>query len=272
MRTITLSGGINIDGENLNHLRFADDIILIATTTTDLQQMIQEVEEKSKAVGLKLNLQKTKVLLSEYVPQAPIIIGDTEIERVDNYVYLGQNITAEHNIRREITRRNRVGWNSFNSIKTVLIATTDKSLRSQLFNSTVLPAMSYGSETWSLTKADETRLAVAERAMERRMLKISIRDKIKNETIRETSGVQDIVLETRRSKMRWAGHVARMKDNRWTSRIIDWYPREIIRTIRRPPRRWEDFIKRKEGDRWKRLALNRQYWKNCCDPRNLRNP
>ena len=150
-------------------------------------------------------------------------------KRVDNYVYLGQNITAEHNIRREITRRNGAGWNSFNSIKTVLIATTDKSLRSQLFNSTVLPAMSYGSETWSLTKADETRLAVAERAMERRMLKISIRDKIKNETIREMSGVQDIVLEARRSKMRWAGHVARLKDNRWTSRIIDWYSREIKR-------------------------------------------
>ena len=152
--------------------------ILIATTTTDLQQMIQEVEEKSKAVGLKLNRQKTKVLLSEYVPQAPIIIGDTEIERVDNYVYLGQNITAEHNIRREITRRNKAGWNSFNS-----------SLRSQLFNSTVLPAMSYGSETWPLTKADETRLVVAERAVERRMLRISIRDKIKNETIRETGEI-----------------------------------------------------------------------------------
>ena len=153
------------------------------------------------------------------------------------------------NTTREITRRNRAGWNSFNSIKAVLIATTDKSLRSQLFNSTVLPAMSYGCETWSLTKADETRLAVTERAMERRMLKISIRDKIKNETIRETSGVQDIVLETRRSKMRWAGHVARMKDNRWTSRIIDWYPREIRRRRGRPPTRWEDYIMKKQGDR-----------------------
>ena len=132
--------------------------------------------------------------------------------------------------------------------------------------------MSYGSETWSLTKADETRLAVVERAMERRMLKISIRDQIKNETIREMSGVQDIVLETRRSKMRWAGHVARVKDNRWTSRIIDWYPREIRRPRGRPATRWEDYIKKKEGGRWKRLALNRQYWKRCCDPRNLRNP
>jgi hypothetical protein len=179
------------------------------------------------------------------VPQARIIIGHTEIERVDNYVYLGQNITAEHNIRMEITRRNRAGWNSFKSIKTILIATTDKSLRSQLFNSTVLPAMSYGSKTWSLTKADETRLAVAERAMERRMLKISIRDKIKNETIREMLGVQDIILGTRRTKMRWAGHVARMKDNRWTFRIIDWYPREIRGPRGRPPTRWEDFIKKK---------------------------
>ena len=148
---MTLSAGINIDRENLNHLRFADDIILIATTTTDLLQMIQEVEEKSKSVGLKLNRQKTKVLLSEHVPEAAIIIGVTEIEGVDNYVYLGQNITAEHNIRREITRRNRAGWNSFSSIKAVLIATTDKSLRSQLFNSTVLPAFrqNFSTPVWS---------------------------------------------------------------------------------------------------------------------------
>ena len=65
------------------------------------------------------------------------------------------------------------------------------------------------------------------------MLKISIRDKIKNETIREMSGVQDIVLETRRSKMRFAEHIARMKHNRWTSRIIHWYPRKIKRKTRR---------------------------------------
>ena len=69
MRTMTLTGGINVNGENLNHRRFADDIVLIATTTTELQQMIQEVEEKSKSVGLKLNRQKTKVLLSEHVPR-----------------------------------------------------------------------------------------------------------------------------------------------------------------------------------------------------------
>ena len=65
--------------------------------------MIQEVEEKSKSVGLRLNRQKIKVLLSEHVPETPIVIRDTETERVDNYVYPGQNITAEHNIRREIT-------------------------------------------------------------------------------------------------------------------------------------------------------------------------
>ena len=113
-------------------------------------------------------------------------------------------------------------------------------------------------------------LAVAERALERRMLKISIRDKIKNETIREMLGVQD-VLETRRSKMRWVGHVARMRDNRWTSRVIDWYTREMKRPRGRPPTRWEGYIRKKQGDRWKRLALKRQYWKSCCDPRYLRN-
>ena len=69
MRTMTLSEGISIDGENRNHLRFAEDIILIATTTTDLQQMIQEVEEKSKAVGLKLNRQRPRYCYQSTCPR-----------------------------------------------------------------------------------------------------------------------------------------------------------------------------------------------------------
>ncbi|KAG6938809.1 hypothetical protein G0U57_005271, partial [Chelydra serpentina] len=103
--------------------------------------------------------------------------------------------------------------------------------RKNIFNSVVLPAMLYGSETWALTKREEQWLLVAERAMERAMLGISLLDRIPNEIIRERSSVKDIVMESRHNKMRWAGHTARLTDNRWTAIIAEWYPREQ----KRPP-------------------------------------
>ncbi|KAG6929912.1 hypothetical protein G0U57_004719, partial [Chelydra serpentina] len=123
----------------------------------------------------------------------------------------------------------------------------DKTTRKNIFNSAVLPAMLYGSETWALMKREEQQLLVAERAMERAMLGISLLDRIPNEIIRECSGVKDIVVESRHNKMRWAGHTARLTDNRWTAIIAEWYPREQKRPPGRPPRRWEDDIVKRFG-------------------------
>ena len=138
-------------------------------------------------------------------------------------------------------------------------------VHANLFSSMVMPAMLYGSETWSLTKAEENSLSVTQRAMERRMLGISIRDRIPNEVLRERSGLHDIVVESRRRKMQWAGHVARMHDGRWTEVVSEWYPRELKRPLGRPPIRWEDFVSKRAGRNWRRTARERELWTACCD-------
>ncbi len=86
------------------------------------------------------------------------------------------------------------------------------SLRRKVYNQCVLPTMTYGSETWSLTKYSETKLQSAQRAMERQMLKISLQDRVRCNTIRQQTGVTDILRKAKQSKWRWAGHVARRKD------------------------------------------------------------
>ena len=87
--------------------------------------------------------------------------------------------------------------------------------------------MTYGCETWTITKREEQILKVSQRDMERAMLRITIKDEVKCEEIRRLSQVKDIIAEITRSKMRWAGHVVRMADNRWTTRILGWYPKEF---------------------------------------------
>uniref|UniRef100_A0A914WNX7 Uncharacterized protein n=1 Tax=Plectus sambesii TaxID=2011161 RepID=A0A914WNX7_9BILA len=97
------------------------------------------------------------------------------------------------------------------------------------------------------------------------MLKVTRKDKITNERLREMSKVKDAVVEAAKNKHRWAGHVIRRDDGRWTRNVTYWYPYEVKRPLGRPPTRWSDAIKKKFGREWIRIARDRQKWKQCCD-------
>jgi len=269
IRQMNLQGGIEMDGEELTNLRLGDDIVLISSNIGDLQGMLQELEAKSKEIGLKINKSKTKVMRTPWAKEDEVKIDGERIEEVTSYVYLGQEISASHDIRPEINRRIRAGWKAFGSIRSILAGKASRELRARLYNTVVLPAMTYGCETWTITKTEEQMLKVSQRAMERAMLRITIKDKVKCEEIRRLSQVKDIITEITRSKMRWAGHVVRMADNRWTTRILGWYPRNLKRPKGRPFTRWEELVKKKIGTNWVREARNRQSWKVHCDPRNF---
>ncbi|KAE9421584.1 hypothetical protein Angca_004726, partial [Angiostrongylus cantonensis] len=126
--------------------------------------------------------------------------------------------------------------------------------RSHLFDSTVLPALTYASETWSLRKQDERSLNVIERAVERTMLGVSrftqVRDGIRSSDLRQRSKIKDAVLYAKQSKIRWAGHVMRMNDNRWTRTVSDWIPRDVKRAAGRPPTRWSEFFTKSLEERY----------------------
>ncbi|VDM29720.1 unnamed protein product [Toxocara canis] len=137
--------------------------------------MLTKLSAHSAAVGLKLNCKKTKFMRSETTKPDQIVVEGDVIEEVKECVYLRQMVKMDPDMRPEITRRIRAGWRAFNSIKDVLKKKMSKTLRAHLFNSTVLPAMLYASETWATTKNEERRLTTAQMAMERCMLGISLR-------------------------------------------------------------------------------------------------
>ena len=99
--------------------------------------------------------------------------------------------------------------------------------------------------------------------MERRMLNITIRDKIRNTEIRKQTQVKDIMVKIKEAKWRWAGHLMRRDDNRWTRRVTEWQPRNGKRTRGRQKRRWRDDLTTYMGPTWTRLAQeDRQIWQN----------
>ncbi|KAE9420628.1 hypothetical protein Angca_003315, partial [Angiostrongylus cantonensis] len=122
----------------------------------------------------------------------------------------------------------RAAWGAFKSIEDVVKRTKNTRLRAHLFDSTVLPALTYASETWSLRKQDERSLSVIERSVERTMLGVSrftqVRDGIRSSDLRQRLKIKDTVLYAKQSKIRWAGHVMRMNDNRWTRAVCNWIP------------------------------------------------
>ncbi|GFR85642.1 endonuclease-reverse transcriptase [Elysia marginata] len=114
--------------------------------------------------------------------------------------------------------------------------------------------MTYGCQTWSLTKIIGNKLKVAQRAMERKFLGIKIKDKLPCKNIRQQTHIKDVVLFAERQKWNWAGHVARMSDNRWTKRATEWQPRIGKRSRGRQPLRWSDSIAKVKVRLWHREA------------------
>ena len=129
----------------------------------------------------------------------------------------------------------------------------------------ILPTMTYGCQTWSLNKQTTNKLRTAQRAMERKMFDLKLKDKIPCSEIRKRTKIIDIIEYTLKQKWKWAGHIARLKDNRWTKRYTEWQPRRGKRSRGRPSRRWQDDITEKEGTSWIRKATDRRQWKTLME-------
>lgn len=253
--------GIKINGLYLNHLRFADDIVLISENLDELESMIQELKTASAKIGLEMNINKTKILSPD---SRQLKMGNQYIEAVDEYIYLGHKIKlGKDNQRAEIPRRIGMSWTAFRKLRFIL---TNKdvpiNLKTKVYNTCVLPVTTYGLETMTLTKESARKLQRTQRAMERQMLGISLRDKIRSEDIRRRTNVTDILERVARLKWQWVGHVARQDYNRWTSRIVHWRPWGHKRGIGRPQKRWLDDIKLLAGTRWFQVAQDRRRWKH----------
>jgi Reverse transcriptase (RNA-dependent DNA polymerase) len=254
--------GITINGEKLSHLRFADDIVLIANNGEEAKAMLNELNQESNKLGMKINMKKTKVMYNDYTNIIPIHIGTQKVEKVNEYVYLGQLITMRNDKSDEIKRRIAAGWGAFGQNRDILKSNMPLSLKRKVYNQCIQAAMTYGCQTWAVTKRMQDRLRTTQRSMERAMLGITKRDHRTNEWVRQQTGVQDIIVRIKQLKWQWAGHVARLNSDRWTRTVTEWLPIHLKRKKARPKMRWEDDIKKYIGVAWMRVARDRKDWKH----------
>ena len=200
--------------------------------------MLQELNQASLEVGLSMNVKKTKIMCSKHAEDTnrKITIDNNEIEEVDHYIYLGQRISMETASKeQEIKRRITLGWQAFGRASAIFknkeIPTC---LKRQVYNQCIIPTVTYGSETWNLTKIQTMKLRSMQRAHERIMLNITWRDHKTAEWIREQTKLRDILETISKPKWTWAGHLTRRTDNRWTTKLTFWQPRGHTRNKGRP--------------------------------------
>ncbi|VDP29720.1 unnamed protein product [Heligmosomoides polygyrus] len=253
--------GVKVDGRQLHHLRFADDIVLITPSISQAERMLADFDRVCGNVGLQLNLTKTIFMSNGQVSDAPFSLNGANISECSSYVYLGREVNMANDLAPELSRRKRAAWRAFKSVEEVAKKTKNVRLRAHLFDSTVLPALTYASETWAIRTQDEHAISVAQRVIERTMLGVTrftqVREGLRCSELRRRSKIRDAVAWAKLSKIVWAGHVMRFADTHCTRVVTDWIPRDVKRTPGRPPTRWSNFIVKALNDRYDVMSLER---------------
>ena len=142
--------GINIAGRNINHLRYADDTTLMAKSEEELKSLLMKVKEESERVGLKLNIQKTKIMAS-----GPITSQQIDEEAASNFIFWGCKITADGDCSHGIKRCLLLGRKVMSNLESIFKG-RDFTLptKARLVKAMVFSVVMYGCESWTIKKAE----------------------------------------------------------------------------------------------------------------------
>ena len=125
--------------------------------------MLNQLNDKSKKLGMKINVKKTKVMFNGNATRETIYLGLEEIETVNEHAYLGQLITPTNDSMNEVKRRTSAGWGIFSQY--ILKSKMPMCLKRKLYNQCIQPAMTYDSQTWALNKRMQSKMQTTQRAM-----------------------------------------------------------------------------------------------------------
>ena len=199
--------GIKIAGRNINNLTHADDTTLMAESEEELKSLLMKVKEESEKVGLKLNIQKTKIMAS-----GPIIswqIDGETVETVVDFIFLGSKITAVGDCSHEIKRRLLLGRKVMTNLDSVLKSRDiTLSTKVRLVKAMVLLAVMYGCESWTIKKAEHRRIDAFELWFWRRLLRVPWAARRSNQSIlKEISPERPLEGLMLKPKVQYAGQL-----------------------------------------------------------------
>ena len=149
--------GIKIVGRSINNLRYADDTTLVAETEEELKSLLMRMKEKSEKAGLKLNIQKTKIMA--FSPITSLQIDGEKVETVIDFIFLGSKSTADGDYSHKIKKHLLLGRKAMTNLDSIL-KSRDIILPTKVYlvQAMVFPVVMYGYENWTIKKAERGRI------------------------------------------------------------------------------------------------------------------
>jgi hypothetical protein len=267
--------GVTVSGRTINNLRYADDIVLVATSKEALQQLMDRVNETSKKYGLEINTKKTKVMVvSRNRERIVITCNGGVLEQVESFRYLGAIVEENGDGGREIRARLGNARTTMGSLTALWKdRTLGNGLKLRLMESLVWPVALYGCETWTLRKEDKRRISAFEMTTYRKMLRVSWKEFRTNESILEELQPKRRLMEVVKGrKLNYFGHMIRA--DKLPAFICQGYL-DGKRARGRPKRRWMDDVEDWMGMTMAdcvRSARNRERWRKMTSSTLITDP
>ena len=205
--------GIKIAGRNINNLRYADDTTLTAESEEELKSFLMKVRVESEKVGLKLNIQKTKIMAAGRTTSWEID-GET-VETGSEFIFLGSKITTDGDCSHEIKRHLLLGGKVMTNLDSIL-KSKDITLptKARLVKAMVFPVVMYGCESWTVKKADSRRIDAFELWCWRKLLRVPWTAGKSNQSIlKEISPEYSLEGLMLKLKLQYFGHLMRNTDS-----------------------------------------------------------
>ena len=204
---------IKIAGRNINNLRYADNTTLMAESEEELKSLLVKVKAESEKVGLKLNIQKTKIMASG--PITSWEIDGQTVETVSDFIFLGSTITADGDCSNEIKRCLLLGRKVMTNLDSIF-KSRDITLptKVRLVKAMVFPVVMYACESWAVKKAERRRIDAFELWCWRSLLRVPWTARRSNQSIlKEISPGISLEGMMLRLKLQYIGHLMQRVDS-----------------------------------------------------------
>jgi hypothetical protein len=215
--------------EILGLLLYADDMALLADDEDELNHFVQVLEAVTQRWGLTINVRTTKVWRGNWdkpsaeptPPAQEIIIRGEALEVVKEFKYLGSTLADTGGLEKELSRRRALAIGKFVELQYIwkhkLISLETKM---KFYRAFIPPTLLNGCETWAISKSQEAKLNVVHMGFLRRILGVTIWHRLSNTHVAAKCGIQQVPDLLSVARMRWAGHLCRMGNNRLPRKVL----------------------------------------------------